>query len=132
MKVEKFFPSFALMPFVREFIIIDSDIETGNKIIPDTAIVMAFRYKGSVAGGEGKETLPSGAISGLRRSARLVYYSKEAANLLVVLNEGGITAFSRIPAHELFELSIPAENLFASSQLDEVLERLAGAATNRD
>jgi AraC-like DNA-binding protein len=93
---------------------------------------MAFRYKGRVAGGERKETLPSGAISGLRRSARLVYYSKESANLLVVLNEGGITAFSRIPAHELFELSIPAENLFASSQLDEILERLAGAATNRD
>jgi AraC-like DNA-binding protein len=131
MKVEKFFPAAALMPFVKEFIIIDSDAETGNRIIPDTAIVMAFRYRGRVAGGEAKEILPSGAISGLRRSARLIHYSKEAANLLVVLNELGITAFSRIPAHELFELSIPAENLFASSQLNEILERLAGADTNR-
>lgn len=134
MTIEKFFPSAALMPFIREFIIIESDLETGSKIIPDTSIVMAFRYRGNVLKmeGEKKETIPAGAISGLRRSARLLYYSKETANLLVVFNETGIAAFSNIPAHELFGLMISSENLFHSTGLNEILERLAEAKTNRD
>jgi len=134
MKIERFFPSAALMPFVREFLIIESDLETGNNLLPDTSIVMAFRYMGNVQNEEGekKEALPAGAITGLRRSARRLYYSRETANLLVVFKEGGTTAFSRIPAHELFGLTISSENLFLSVELNEMLERLAEAQTNRD
>jgi len=134
MKLEKFFPSAVLMPFIREFIIIESDLETDSKIIPDTSIVMAFRYKGNVLKmeGEKKETIPAAVISGLRKSARLYYYSKATANLLVVFNEGGIKAFSRMPAHELFDQSISSENLFLPSELNEILERLAEVKFNRD
>jgi AraC-like DNA-binding protein len=82
--------------------------------------------------GDRKEAIPASAISGLRRSARRLYYSKATANLLVVFNEGGTTAFSRIPAHELFGLIIPTENLFLSAELNEILERMAEAKTNRD
>jgi len=134
MKFEKFFPSTALMPFVREFLIIESDLETGNNLLPDTSIVMAFRYRGNVQNEEGekKEAIPASAITGLRRSARRLHYSKATANLLVVFNEGGTAAFSRIPAHELFGLTISSENLFLSAELSEILERLAEAKTNRD
>jgi transcriptional regulator GlxA family with amidase domain len=48
----------------------------------------------------------------------------------VLFKEGGIRAFSKIPAHELFGLSIPAANLFPSAELDELVERLAEANTN--
>ena len=134
MKIEKFFPSPALMPFVKEFLIIESDLETGNNLLPDTSIVMAFRYMGNVQNEEGekKEAIPASAITGLRRSARRLCYSKATANLLVVFNEGGTAAFSRIPAHELFGLTISSENLFLSAELNEILERLAEAQTNRD
>jgi AraC-like DNA-binding protein len=82
--------------------------------------------------GDSKEIIPASVVTGLRRSARLLCYAEKTANLLAVFHEGGIAAFSRIPAHELFGLSISAENLFLSAELDQVLERLAEEKTNRD
>jgi AraC-like DNA-binding protein len=133
MKIERFFPSAALMPFVKQFIIVESELETAHPIIPDTSLVMAFRYRGNVfkMEGERKEVIPAGVVTGLRRSARLLYYTKDSASLLVLLNEGGVAAFSKIPAHELFGLSIPAENLFSLIELNETLDRLAAAKSSR-
>lgn len=129
------------MSFVREFVIIESEMTAGNKIIPDTSLVMAFRYQGVVRAGAtlaaagaaptGTTILPVTAITGLRKSSRLMYYAKGSANLLVILNEGGITAFSRTPAHELFDHSIPAENIFHPEALREILEKLSEALSNR-
>jgi len=133
MKVESFHPSAALLPFVREFLIIESDLDTCSKTIPDTSMTMAFRYAGRIVRMEGEEvlTLPSTAVAGLRRSVRQFAYAGHTANLLVIFTPGGINAFSRIPAHELFEQHISAENLFHATDLDEVLERLAEAADNK-
>jgi AraC-like DNA-binding protein len=134
MKLERFLPSTPLIPFIREFLLIESDGEAGNKIIPDTSLVMAFRYRGSVQTkiGEEKEVLPASVITGLRKSSRMVYYSRDTSNLLVVFKEGGITALSGLPAHELFGLSVSSDNLFQPAGLQEVLERLAEAAHNRE
>jgi AraC-like DNA-binding protein len=134
MKIKKFLPSAPINSFVKEFMLIESDLETDNTIIPDTAMVMAFRYRGNVSSIEGeiKESIPTSVVSGLRRSARLVYYSKKAANLLVVFKEGGFTAFTKMPAHELFGQSIPSENVFLSAELSEISERLAEAESDSD
>lgn len=134
MKIQRFHPSPVLAPLIREFIILESELGTDSRILPDTSMVMAFRYKGRVEkfGEEDKETISAAAITGLRRSHRLLYYSENTANFLVVLKEGGIAAFSRLPAHELFDLTIPIENLFSTSAIDEILQRLAEAATNYD
>jgi len=132
MKYSKLLPSAALQPYIREFIILESDLYFDSRTIPDTALVMTFRYKGKVWKIErGKEeSLPATGISGLRKSVRLFQYEKQTANLLVVFKEGGMNAFTRLPAHELFELNISSDNLFPSSQLDELLEQLAGAVTD--
>lgn len=133
MNVQRFHPSPVLMPFIREFITIESDLGMDSNILPDTSMMMAFRYKGKVHNIEGEktETLSSAAISGLRRSYRLVHYSREAANLLVAFKESGLAAFSKLPAHELFQLTISAENLFSTTRLNEILQRLAEAKTNK-
>lgn len=68
MTIEKFLPSAALMPFVKEFMVIESDIETGSKTIPDTSMTMAFQYCGSVLKSETSETIAAATISGLRKS----------------------------------------------------------------
>jgi len=134
MKYSKFLPSAALQPYIREFIILESDLYFDSRTIPDTALVMTFRYKGKVWKREGgkEESLPATGISGLRKSVRLFQYEKQTANLLVVFKEGGMNAFARVPAHELFELNISSDNLFPPSQLDELLEQLAGAATDEE
>ncbi|MDO6433679.1 helix-turn-helix transcriptional regulator [Flavitalea sp. BT771] len=134
MKVEKFLPAIALQPFVREFIIIESDLATDSSTIPDTSMVMSFRYKGRVQMMEGdeKSNLPATVVSGLRKSSRHFTYEENTSNLLVVFTEGGINAFSRTPAHELFEQHVHSGNLFHSSTLNEILERLAEAANKTD
>jgi AraC-like DNA-binding protein len=109
--------------------IIESHLATDSNILPDTTMVMAFRYRGNVQKIEG-EHLPAAVVSGLRRSHRLLHYSKDTANLLVVFKEGGITAFSGIPAHELFGLTIRTENLFSSTKLNVILEKISEAKTN--
>jgi len=134
MKVERFLPPVVLRPFIKDFLIIESVEGTDSKIIPDASMVMAFRYKGRVIRKEGeqKETLSASVITGLRRSARILTYEKATANLLVIFNEGGIAAFAGVPAHELFDLSIAAENIFLSAELNEIQEGLAEAASNKE
>jgi AraC-like DNA-binding protein len=133
MKIDRFLPSAALAPFIKEFIILESDQDFYSKTIPDTFLVMTFRFKGNVSrmNGERKEILSATVLSGMRRSARDFFYTKATANLLVLFHEGGINAVTRIPAHEFFGLSVGSENLFATSELDELLERIAEAPTNR-
>jgi len=58
-------------------------------------------------------------------------YSGETSNLLVVFKEGGLSAFSATPAHELFDLTISADNLFSINTLDEILQRLVVATTDK-
>ncbi|HEX5172269.1 MAG TPA: helix-turn-helix transcriptional regulator [Cyclobacteriaceae bacterium] len=134
MKIEHFYPSPALTPFIKEFILIESELETDNKTIPGTSMVMAFRYRGRVAQvNEGSNfSIASATLSGLRKTVRIFKYSGDTANLLVIFNEGGVSAFSRLPSHELFGLTISSENLFPPTELEQILESLAEAATNKD
>jgi len=129
MNLRRFTPSSPLQPFIKEFLIIETDSGTDSRVIPDTTLVLSFRYKGNVlrAVSEIKDTLPASVISGIRRSARSFYYTGGTSNLLVVFKEGGITAFSNMPAHEMFDQSISSDNLFLPAEIREVLEQLADA-----
>ncbi|WP_143307179.1 helix-turn-helix domain-containing protein [Chitinophaga vietnamensis] len=133
MKIEKFLPSLPLRPFIREIMIIESELATDSSITPDTSIVMAFRFMGHVAKKEGTEKaiIPASSITGIRKSVRTLFYEKASANLLVMFKEGGMAAFSRTPAHELFGLHVSTDNIFLSSEQEEILERLVAAPDNQ-
>jgi AraC-like DNA-binding protein len=124
MKINRYQPSFLLKPFVREFLIIESDQATQTQTLPDTALVMSFRYKGKV------DVIPPGCISGLRKVVRTFNYQQDTGNVLVIFNPGGLHAFCRIPAHEIFGQSISSENVFSCSELQQVSERLANAGND--
>lgn len=136
MKIEKYIPCDALKPFVKTFLIIESADGTENKVLPDTSIVMSFRLRGEVflAGQNIKNDLPTSVVAGLRKSARLFNYSKDAATLLVQFGEGGAAALLKEPLNELFEKSVSLDD-FAFSRhqihLSEVEERLSEAKNNR-
>lgn len=132
MTIEKYHPSPALAPFIKEFLILESDVDVINNTIPNTSLVMSFRYRGNVLliDGDKKDMLPANTVAGLRRVHRHFYYMKGTANILVIFNEGGINAFTRVPAHKLFGLSISCDNLFPKAELGRVLERLEQAVTN--
>lgn len=133
MKAERYLPAGLLRPLVKAYMIIESKDDMENRILPDSSMVLAFRYKGKVtsAGGEGvKNSLPVSVITGLRRTPRLIGYSKGSANLLVLFTEGGAAAFFKQPLHELFERSLSLDHLVAARKINEIEERLAEAGNN--
>ena len=100
-----------------------------NTILPDTSMVMAFRYKGIVGYTEEgiDNSLPLSVITGIRKSARLVCYSKNAAALLIIFREGGAAAFFKEPMHELSDMSVSLDHLIQRQKIKDLEERLSEA-----
>ena len=132
MKIYKFLPSSFVSSFVKEFTIIESELEANSTVLPDTSFAMAFRFRGNVLNTETNEVIPDNVISGLRRSPRFFQYEAMTSNLIVVFKESGFASFTKIPAHELFEESIASENVFLANELTEISERLATAKSHID
>lgn len=134
MKFKKHLSADILKPFIKSFMIIESERKTENRILPDTSLVMAFRFRGNVAlAREGSEnTLPVSLVSGLMKSPRLLTYSERTAAFLVTFHEGGAAAFFKEPLQELFGASISLDNLIRPNKVREIEERLAGASNTAE
>ncbi len=134
MEVTRFKPSENLIPFIKEYIIIKSDVATESKTLPDTGLVMTFRFHGNVlkVNNRIQEAIPVSAVAGLRREARNFYYESNTANFLVIFNVGGFRAFTMMSANDLFGKSISNENFFTASELNRITERLAEAKSDRE
>ena len=132
MNLRRHLPSPDLKPFLRDIIFIESDAATRNLILPDTSLVLAIRYKGSVSQTVDSvdQILPLATLSGTRRSPRHVAYSANAANLLIRFEPGGAAAFFREPLNEFFQQTIPATYLKGFSDLNNIGERLTNMTTN--
>jgi Adenosine deaminase len=108
----------------------ESDHGMHNTILPDTSIVMAFRFKGAVSYSEAgiEASLPESVITGIRHSARIVHYSKQAALLLVVFHDGGAAPFFSVPMHELSGMSVSLDDLVPHHYIEEQLSEAASHA----
>lgn len=104
--------------------------EQVNHIMPDTSLVMVFRFSGQVSFLENnaKNQLPASMISGLRKSGKLVNYAKSSANLMVVFNEAGANAFIKAPLYELYDSSVSLDNIY--KDVPAIEDQLAEAQNN--
>ena len=130
--MESFIPSINLQPYIKIFHVIESDRVMENVIIPDTAIVMAIRFKGIVSVKENgiESSLPNAALSGLRHAPRVIKYSPKSGNVLIIFHLGGPAAFFREPLHELSGLSLPVYFFENFKDVNDLTERLLYAETN--
>ena len=130
--MEQYQPIAILKPFIKRFLILESEHGMVNRILPDTSIAMAFRLKGKVIYHENgtQHNLPASVITGIRKSSRLIDYAKNTANLLVIFKEGGASAFLKEPLYELGGFSVSLDYLFHPSKVQAVEEELAGATAN--
>ncbi len=134
MNIERHTPCDALKAFVKAFVIIESDNGMQNTILPDTSIIMAFRYKGNIlhcTNDTVSNRLPLSLVTGLRHTSRTIRYEQNAATLLAVLHEGAAPAFFNIPLHELFNLSVSLDELLPKDVLRVLEEQLAKAADTK-
>ena len=130
MNIETHIPTELLKPFIKTYLIIESQDELVNRVLPDTSLAIAFRYKGQVnyITDCSRDGLPISVVSGLRKSVRLINYTRNTGNILVIFKEAGATAFFKEPLHELFEESVPLDNFIP--QVSIVEEQLAEARDN--
>ncbi|HEX9511192.1 MAG TPA: helix-turn-helix domain-containing protein [Puia sp.] len=128
MKIQKYNPAEALRPFVNCILIAESDNEVANTLLPGTAPVMAFRFKGVIY--INNNTIPGFGITGMTRVARSVHYTSGSGVLLVLFNEGGATAFVDAPLHEFSGLTINLDNLFPANELQKLEEDLGTPGSN--
>lgn len=124
----------ALRPFVRMYRIIQSQDELINRVLPETGQVLVFRIQGQVNYllGNDKQKLPEFVLTGLKKSVRLINYNQNSANIIVIFKEAGASAFFKEPLYQIFEESVPLENLIRCSEIDKIGEQLGLAKTHID
>lgn len=130
MEILDFEPCRLLKPFVRTYKIIESHEEVANRVLPNTSITLAFRFRGQVNYLEGahKVPLPGAVVTGLRKSVRMINYLGDSATLLVIFKEGGASAFFKVPLHELFEQTVLLDHFLPRQQVEDIGALLSGAA----
>jgi AraC-like DNA-binding protein len=133
MNIEDHIPATLLQPFIRTYKIIECQDEQVNRVLPDTACALAFRYKGQVnyLTDTNIHHLPSTVITGLRTSVRLINYLQNTATIIVQFKEGGAAAFFREPLHELFGESVSLDNFISQQKILLIEEQLAEATNNK-
>lgn len=132
MTVTTCMPADALKPFIKHYLVINSDQEVINRLLPDTSVVLVFRYKGNVnfTAGEIETNIPASVLTGLKKSSRLVNYSAGSAAILVIFKTAAAGSFFKVPLHELFEGSVPLDNFVSNQQVSEIEEQLSAANNN--
>jgi len=132
MKIVDFSPTEPLKPFIKTYRIIESQDELVNRVLPGTSLTIAFRCKGDVnyIKENQQDKLPVSTISGIRKSVRLIHYSRDTTTLVVLFKETGATAFFKEPLHELFEESVSLDNFIPHQKINRIEELLAEAKTN--
>ncbi|TGJ98656.1 AraC family transcriptional regulator [Leptospira langatensis] len=132
--MRRYSPSEFLKPFIQTYLVIESQEELKNTLLPGSSIVLFFRIRGNVSElEEGSETsTPLFGLSGLRKKARIARYSPNSSMLLVLFKEGAASSFFREPMHEIFGMGLPMENLMQASKVREIEERLSEAKTDQE
>ncbi|MBM9499039.1 helix-turn-helix transcriptional regulator [Leptospira sp. 201903071] len=132
MNIKTFTPSRFLKSYIKDYMIIESEIERENRILPNSSIVLSFRIRGNVRITErSKENgVPILGIAGLRKNPRLIYYSKKASMFLVNFQEGGAARFFKTPMNEIFGMNLSLDQLLPKSKTSDVEEKLSEAKTD--
>src|SRR5262249_52223407 len=129
--VKKIPPSPALAPFVRTFEVVETRDGMTRTLLPETGLIIGFRYSGSATLHEGASArvLPSAVVTGLRRSARRMQTSPGGGMILAKFREGRAARFFGHPLHELFGESRPLDELVRPGEVARASDRIAEART---
>lgn len=123
MQPRTYIPAPALRPYIQRYLLLESEVLTVNRVLPNTALVLCFRYRGNVhfLEQDALHPLPAAVFTGLRQSVRFIRYAPDTANFLVQFTPTGAAAFSKTPLHETFNESIALDALLYTASLEEQL-----------
>ncbi|PJJ84291.1 helix-turn-helix transcriptional regulator [Mucilaginibacter auburnensis] len=129
MRFDVFFPSPQLMPYVKHIIISENEQASQYRVLPDTALVIGFQYRGALSYTDGtlQHKLSDAGITGLRDSSRTFLNTPNIGTVLVVLRENGAARLLKQNLHELFGESVSVEHFFSNSEFNQFKEQLVDA-----
>src|ERR1700742_4080618 len=114
MKFQVHLPCDQLLPYVKHLIISENEHAGTYQVLPDTALVIGFQYRGKLAylADDQAHPLTTAGITGLRDTYRVFQNTAGVGSVLVVFRENGAAMFLRHPLHELFGESLSLEHFF--------------------
>lgn len=133
MQVHAFAPTEALAPFVRAFEIIEADGAMEKLLIPETGLILGFRYAGSSSLVEGATRLevPDHVVTGLRATARRMVTAAGSGIVLAKFRDGAAGAFFDPPLHQLFGATLPLEELVDPRAVEAASAGIRAARSHR-
>ncbi|WP_257310308.1 helix-turn-helix domain-containing protein [Geothrix fuzhouensis] len=134
MQIHSFAPGEALAPFIRTFEIIEADEATEKLLVPETGLILGFRYAGSssLLDGPSRLAVPDQVMTGLRVTARRMLTSAGSGLVLAKFRDGGAGAFLDQPLHQLFGATIALEELMGPREVETASARIRAARSHRE
>ena len=126
-------PGPQVSPFIKAYIVVESQHEWLSHVLPDTSVVMALRFRGNLHSESNgiKIDLPLSSISGLRKTSRTFQYSGHTGNILIIFKEAGLNAFFKAPVHELFGKNVSLDHFMKAGQVADFEEQLAAMRSSQ-
>lgn len=133
MKFDKYFPTERLKSYIKYFVVSENELGSKYKVFPSPGLVIGFQYKGQLAAikGSAETQLTAAGITGIFDSFKIFKNYPDIGTVLVYFTEVGFTHFASHPANELFNLSLSLNDVFGEADINEVQEKLAFAATDK-
>tara|TARA_R110000851_G_C13076272_1_gene565349 strand:+ start:211 stop:1047 length:837 start_codon:yes stop_codon:yes gene_type:complete len=133
LKFDQHFPTDQLKPYIKYFVVAESELENEYKVFPSLGLVVGFQYKGRLATViDNREIkLTSAGITGIADGYKVFKNSADIGTILVYFTEIGFTHFTSHPANELFNLSLSLDHIFDKNSIAEVEEKLSVANTDK-
>lgn len=132
MRFDKFIPADSLKPYIRYFVISETERQTQYKVFPSAGLVIGFQYRGelSLVKDEKENRLATAGITGISDAYKVFKNSAHIGTVLVFFSETGFIHFASHPANELFNQSLSLDQIFSKSDIAVVEEKLAAARTD--
>jgi AraC-like DNA-binding protein len=133
MKFDKHFPTVQLKPYIKYYVVSESELENEYKVFPSSGLVIGFQYKGQLTAikDNTENKLTTAGISGITDGYKIFKNSADIGTILVYFTEIGFTHFTSHPANQLFNLSLSLEDIFDKNVVNEVEDKLTSATSDK-
>src|ERR1700744_3311999 len=117
----------ALKPYIQSLMVSENINAQSYTVLPVTSLVMGFQYRVRLAYQQGQTaiSLASAGITGILSSYRVFENTANTGTVLVIFKEAGAAWFFSEPLHELYNESLPLDNLVSREELIELEEKLS-------
>ncbi|GLH72681.1 hypothetical protein GETHLI_11830 [Geothrix limicola] len=134
MKMHAFAPCAALAPYVRVFEIVEAEAAADHTLVPESGLILGFRYAGSsrLQEGAAEVPVPNHVVTGLRATARRMLTAPGSGIILAKCHDGAAGAFLDLPLHHLFGATVALEELVDPAEVEAASAQIRAARSHRE